>query len=314
MTESMHWTAADLPELSDKVFVVTGGNSGLGLETARELARKGGIVVIACRDAGKAATALSQIRASAPGASVTAMGLDLASLASVRAFAEEFRASYRRLDALCNNAGVMALPYRKTKDGFEMQFGTNHLGHFALTGRLLDVLCATPGARVVNVSSTMHRIGRIRFDDLQSERSYGKWRAYGQSKLANLLFTYELARRAEKAAVDLVSVAAHPGYAATNLQTAGPRMEGAALMERLSLLGNRLFAQTSAMGALPTLYAAAAPEVRGGDYFGPSGVGEMWGSPRKVRSSARSHDLEAAARLWQVSRDLSGVSFARLGD
>lgn len=314
MTESTRWSAAELPDLSGKVFVVTGGNSGLGLETARELARKGGHVVIACRDAERAATALSQIRATARGTSVEAMDLDLANLASVRAFAEGFRAGYRRLDALCNNAGVMALPYRKTKDGFEMQLGTNHLGHFALTGHLLDILGATPGARVVNVSSTMHRIGRMRFDDLQSERSYGKWRAYGQSKLANLLFTYELARRAEKAAVDLVSVAAHPGYAATNLQTAGPRMEGAALMERVSLLGNRLFAQTSAMGALPTLYAATAPEVRGGDYFGPSGVGEMWGSPKKVASSARSHDLESAVRLWQISRELTGIHFSGLGD
>jgi NAD(P)-dependent dehydrogenase (short-subunit alcohol dehydrogenase family) len=208
----------------------------------------------------------------------------------------------------------MALPYRKTKDGFEMQFGTNHLGHFALTGRLFDLLCATPGARVVTVSSTMHRAGRIRFDDLQGERSYGRWRAYGQSKLANLVFSYELARRAEKAALDLVSVAAHPGYAATNLQTAGPRMDGSALMERLSLFGTRLFAQTSAMGALPTLYAAAAPEVQGGDYFGPDGLGEMWGNPKKVRSNARSHDLEDAARLWQVSQELTAVAFPRLGD
>jgi len=230
----------------------------------------------------------------------------------VRGFAEAFRTQQRRLDALCNNAGVMALPYRRTADGFEMQFGTNHLGHFALTGRLLDVLSATPGARVVNVSSTMHRIGWIRFDDLQSERSYGRWRAYGQSKLANLLFAYELARRAQKAGVPLVSVAAYPGYAATNLQTAGPRMEGAAWMERFSLLGNRLFAQSSAMGALPTPYGATAPEVRGGDYFGPSGLGEMGGSPKKVRSSARSHDREAAARLWQVSRELTGVAFPGL--
>ncbi|HBZ69309.1 MAG TPA: short-chain dehydrogenase [Deltaproteobacteria bacterium] len=314
MSESVHWSAADLPDLAGKVFVVTGGNSGLGLETARELARKGGHVVIACRDAAKAAAALSQIRASAPAASCEALELDLASLASVRAFAEAFGGRYRRLDALCNNAGVMALPYRRTKDGFEMQFGTNHLGHFALTGRLLDVLCATPGARVVNVSSTMHRMGRIRFDDLQSERSYGRWRAYGQSKLANLLFTYELARRAEKAGLGLVSAAAHPGYAATNLQTAGPRMKGSAWMERLWLLGNRLFAQTPAMGALPILYAAAAPGVRGGDYFGPSRVGEMWGSPKKVRSSSRSYDLEAAVHLWQVSQDLTGVDFARLGE
>jgi NAD(P)-dependent dehydrogenase (short-subunit alcohol dehydrogenase family) len=312
MTQGARWTAADLPDLSGKVFVVTGGNSGLGMETARELARKGGQVIIACRDAGKAARALMQIGADAAGAKVEAMDLDLANLASVRAFAEAFRARHHRLDALCNNAGVMTLPYRKTKDGLEMQLGTNHLGHFALTGRLLDVLCATRGARVVTVSSTMHRIGRIHFDDLQSERSYGKWRAYGQSKLANLLFTYELARRVEKAGVDLTSVAAHPGYAATNLQTAGPRMEGAAWMERFSLLGNWLFAQTAAMGALPTLYAAAAPEVRGGDYFGPSGPGEMWGSPKKVRSSARSYDLETAARLWQVSRDLTRVSFPGL--
>jgi len=314
MTQPGPWTAADLPDLTGKVFVVTGGNSGLGLETARELARKGGHVVIACRDASRAATALSEIRATIRSASIEAMDLDLASLASVRAFAERFHASQRRLDALCNNAGVMALPYRKTSDGFEMQFGTNHLGHFALTGRLFDVLCATPGARVVTVSSTMHRAGRIRFDDLQGERRYGRWRAYGQSKLANLLFTYELARRAGKAGLELVSVAAHPGYAATNLQTAGPRMEGSAMMERLSLLGNRLFAQTSALGALPTLYAATAPGVRGGDYFGPDGLGEMRGHPKKVRSSARSHDLEAAARLWQVSRELTAVDFARLGD
>jgi len=312
--QGARWTAADLPELSGKVFVVTGGNSGLGLEAARELTRKGGQVVIACRDAAKAATALMQIRVDVAGAAVEAMDLDLASLASVRAFAEAFRARHHRLDALCNNAGVMALPYRKTKDGFEMQLGTNHLGHFALTGRLLDVLCATPGARVVNVSSTAHRFGRIRFDDLQSEQSYARWRAYGQSKLANLLFTYELARRAEKAGVDLASVAAHPGYAATNLQTAGPRMEGAVLMERLSLLGNRLFAQSAAMGALPTLYAAAAPGVRGGDYFGPSSLGEMWGSPKKVRSSARSYDLGTAGRLWQVSRDLTSVGFPGLGE
>jgi len=314
MTQGTHWTAADLPDLSGKVFVVTGGNSGLGLETARELSRKSAHVVIACRDAAKAATALSEIRAGARGASIEAVNLDLASLASVRAFAEAFCANHHRLDALCNNAGVMALPYRKTADGFEMQFGTNHLGHFALTGFLLDVLCATPGARVVNVSSSAHRFGRIRFDDLQSERSYGRWRAYGQSKLANLLFTYELARRVEKAGVALLSVAAHPGYAATNLQTAGPRMEGAAWMERLSLLGNRLFAQSAGMGALPTLYAATAPDVRGGDYFGPDGVGEMWGSPTRVRSSARAQDRESAARLWQVSRDLTGVRFPRLGD
>jgi NAD(P)-dependent dehydrogenase (short-subunit alcohol dehydrogenase family) len=308
MTEETRWPKADLPDLSGKVFVVTGANSGLGLETARALAARGGRVVIACRDSTKAATAVALIRASAQKAAVEAMDLDLASLSSIRTFAEDFQASYPRLDALCNNAGVMALPHRKTKDGFEMQFGTNHLGHFALTGRLFDLLCATPGARVVSVSSTMHRAGRIRFDDLQSERSYGKWSAYGQSKLANLLFTYELARRAEKAGVDVVAAAAHPGYAATNLQPKGG-LEGAFFS-----LGNLLFGQAAAMGALPTLCAATAPGVRGGDYFGPSGFGEMWGSPKKVASSSRSHDVAAAARLWQVSRELTGVSFHRLGD
>jgi len=314
MPEQTDWTALDLPDLSGKVYLVTGGNSGLGLETARALARKGGQVLIACRDAERAEGALAEIRTSTPGAQVEAMGLDLASLASVRAFADAFRSRFGQLDALCNNAGVMALPRRETADAFEMQLGTNHLGHFALTGRLLDVLLATPGARVVNVSSSMHRVGRIRFDDLHGQRHYGKWSAYGQSKLANLLFTYELARRAEKAGVDLTVAAAHPGYAATNLQSAGPRMEGARLMERITLLGNRIFAQSAAEGALPTLYAAAAAGVRGGDYYGPSGLGEMWGSPRKVGSSARSHDLAAAERLWQVSRELTGVGFPGLGD
>jgi len=312
MPKNAKWTAADLPELSGRVFVVTGGNSGLGLETARELARKGGHVVIACRNATQAQAALENIRTSAPRASVESMSLDLADLASVRAFAAALRERHGRLDALCNNAGVMALPYRRTADGFEMQLGTNHLGHFALTGLLLETLLATPGARVVSVSSGAHRIGRIRFDDLQSERRYSKWQAYGQSKLANLLFTYELARRAEKAGVDLTALAAHPGYAATNLQAAGPRMQGSVLGERFVALGNRLFAQPAAMGALPTLYAAAAPEVRSGEYYGAGGPGELWGHPKRVGSSRRSRDLEVAARLWQVSEDLTGVRFKAL--
>ncbi len=312
MPKNAKWTAADLPELSGRVFVVTGGNSGLGLETSRELARKGGHVVIACRNATQARTALENIRTSAPRASVESMSLDLADLASVRAFAAALRERHGRLDALCNNAGVMALPYRRTADGFEMQLGTNHLGHFALTGLLLETLLATPGARVVSVSSGAHRIGRIRFDDLQSERRYSKWQAYGQSKLANLLFTYELARRAEKAGVDLTALAAHPGYAATNLQAAGPRMQGSVLGERFVALGNRLFAQPAAMGALPTLYAAAAEEVRSGEYYGAGGPGELWGHPKRVGSSRRSRDLEVAARLWQVSEDLTGVRFKAL--
>jgi NAD(P)-dependent dehydrogenase (short-subunit alcohol dehydrogenase family) len=305
----MGWTADDLPDLTGRHYVVTGANSGLGFETARALARRGGEVVLACRDTGKAGTALDCIKSESPGARVEARELDLASLDSVRAFAGAWPAG-RPIHALVNNAGVMALPLRRTADGFEMQLGTNHLGHFALTGRLLPHLLATPGARIVNVSSTMHKIGRMRWDDLQGRERYGKWQAYGQSKLANLLFTYELERRLQAAGRDAIAVAAHPGYAATNLQTAGPRMEGSTLLERISLLGNRLFSQTAEMGALPTLYAAGAPDVRGGEYFGPDRMFETWGHPKRVRSNARSHDRADQERLWRVSEQLTGVGFA----
>jgi len=193
-----------------------------------------------------------------------------------------------------------------------MQLGTNHLGHFALTGLLLERLLASGGARVVNVSSTAHRMGKMRFDDLQWERGYRKWAAYGQSKLANLLFTYELQRRLAAINADLITVACHPGYAATNLQAAGPRLQGSSLLESLAALSNRLFAQSAAMGALPTLYAATAADVNGGDYIGPDGLAETWGYPKKVRSSARSHDTGAAARLWDISEALTGVKYDRL--
>jgi NAD(P)-dependent dehydrogenase (short-subunit alcohol dehydrogenase family) len=242
-------------------------------------------------------------------ATVEAMELDLASLASVRSFAEKFLASHAALHALCNNAGVMALPRRGTDDGFEMQFGTNHLGHFALTGLLLPRLLATPGARVVTTSSTMHKIGRMNFDDLQSEKRYSKWGAYGQSKLANLLFAYELQRRLVARGADAISVACHPGYSATNLQFAGPRMEGSDFMERASAFANRLFAQTAEMGALTTVRAATAPDVAGGDYYGPAHTFETKGPPQKVSSNARSHDAAAARRLWEISTELTGVGF-----
>ncbi len=307
------WTAESMPDLSGKVIVVTGGNSGIGFAASRQLAAKGAQVVLACRDAKKAESAAAAIRTEAPGATVKVMALDLASLQSVRAFATAFEQAHDRLDVLCNNAGVMALPYRKTADGFEMQFGTNHLGHFALTGLLCGRLRATPGARVVTVSSTAHRVGRIRFDDLNWESGYRKWLAYGQSKLANLLFAYELQRRIDAAGAPFISAACHPGYAATNLQAAGPRMEGSSFMESMTGLGNRLFAQSAAMGALPTLYAATAPDVRGGDYIGPDGLGETWGYPKKVSSNARSQDRDVAARLWRRSEELTGVRFAALG-
>lgn len=312
MSDDVRWTSADIPDQSGRVAIVTGANSGLGSESALALAAKGAHVVLACRDAAKAQVALQAIRAANPAASVEAMALDLASLASVRAFAAAFVAKHERLDLLCNNAGVMAIPHRRTADGFEMQLGTNHLGHFTLTGLLLPRLLDTPGARVVSVSSSAHRPGKMHWDDLQLEHRYRKWRAYAQSKLANLLFAFELDRRLRKAGASVISVAAHPGYAATNLQSVGARMEGSRALERLFEVANRLIAQSAAMGALPTLYVATAPEVQGGDYFGPASLGEMRGHPRKVGSSARSRNLADAARLWELSEVLTDVRFAAL--
>jgi NAD(P)-dependent dehydrogenase (short-subunit alcohol dehydrogenase family) len=312
MPDKEKWTADDIPDLSAKTIVVTGGNSGIGYEAALEFARKRAEVILACRDLGKARTAAARISASSPGAKVEVMELDLANLASVRGFSDAFHLEHPALHVLCNNAGVMAIPYRLTVDGFEMQFGTNHLGHFALTGLLLDRLLATEGARVVNVASGAHRMGKIRFDDLQWHNGYRKWMAYGQSKLANLLFTFELQRRADKAGAKLLSVASHPGYAATNLQAAGPRMQGSSMLESLFSVSNSLLAQSAAMGALPTEYAATASDVNGGDYIGPDGVGEMWGHPVKVGCSAAARDTAAATRLWEVSEQLTGVRYTLL--
>ena len=312
MPDTAPWTTEQIPDLRGKTAIVTGANSGLGFETAFELARKGAQVVLACRDLEKAAATAAAIHAAHPQAAVESLQLDLADLASLRAFAEKFLASHRELHLLCNNAGVMALPLRRTVDGFEMQFGTNHLGHFALTGLLLERLMQTPGARIVTTSSTAHKIGHMNFDDLQSEQSYSRVRAYGQSKLANLLFTYELQRRLAARGADTISLASHPGYAATNLQLAGPRMTGSSWMERTTQWANGVFAQSAAMGALPTLYAAASPDARGGDYIGPSDYFESWGHPKKVESNGRSHDAETAHRLWEVSESLTGVRFDAL--
>jgi NAD(P)-dependent dehydrogenase (short-subunit alcohol dehydrogenase family) len=309
----MPWTADDMPSQAGKTIVVTGANSGIGYEAALCLAAKGAHVVMGCRDPVKGRRAAEAIKTAHPSAALTVMALDLADLASIRRFAETVRASHLALHALCNNAGVMAIPYRTTVDGFEMQLGTNHLGHFALTGLLLDRLLAPPGARVVTVSSNAHKFGAMRWDDLQWTRGYRKWFAYSQSKLANLLFAYELQRRLAAASAALVSVACHPGYAATNLQAAGPRMQGSSMGEAVMELGNRLFAQSAAMGALPTLHAATAPTVRGGDYIGPDGFGQQWGHPATVQSNARSHDGEAQRRLWDLSEQLTGVRYEALG-
>ena len=306
------WTANDMPDLSGRTAVVTGGNSGTGYEAALALAAGRARVVLACRDAVRGAAAAAAIAKAHPDADVEAAALDLASLDSVRRFAREFDGRHARLDLLCNNAGVMALPYARTRDGFEMQFGTNHLGHFALTGLLLAKLLATAGSRVVTVSSTAHKAGRMRFDDLSSERSYGRWSAYAQSKLANLLFAFELQRRLAARGAETISVACHPGYAATNLQSAAARIEGSAFMESVWNAANRIFAQSTAMGALPTLYAATAPDVRGGDYIGPDTFLESWGHPRKVEPRASARDAAAAARLWEASETMTGVRYESL--
>ena len=309
MSDKKPWTADEIPDLSGKTIVVTGANSGIGLEAAREFARKHADVILACRDLGKARTAAADITASAPGAKVDVMELDLSNLASVRGFSDAFHLQRQTLHVLCNNAGVMAIPYRQTADGFEMQFGTNHLGHFALTGLLLDRLLATDGARVVNVASGAHRMGKIRFDDLQWKNGYRKWMAYGQSKLANLLFTLELQRKVDAAGKKLLAVACHPGYAATNLQAAGPRMSGSSMLESVFSVANSVLAQTAAMGALPTEYAAVAPDVHGGDYIGPDGMAELWGNPVRVGRSAAAQDSAVASRLWEVSEQLTNMHY-----
>ncbi len=297
---SSHWTENDIPDQTGRVIIVTGANSGIGWDTARALAQKGATVIMACRNLEKARPAAEQIKALNPTGKAIVMPLDLADLDSVRSFATAFRSAYNRLDVLINNAGVMNTPYGKTAQGFEQQFGTNHLGHFALTGLLLDLLDATPGARIVTVSSMVHRFGPINFDNLNGEQRYSPNGAYWQSKLANLLFTYELQRRLSAAGQKTLSVAAHPGWTATNLQQHSGYYQ----------ILNPLLAQKTAMGALPTLYAATAPDVRGGEYFGPGGLFEMRGYPRKVSSSARSHDEASAQRLWAISEDLTHVKYA----
>jgi NAD(P)-dependent dehydrogenase (short-subunit alcohol dehydrogenase family) len=303
------WRATDIPSQRGRVAVVTGANSGIGLVTSRELARAGATVVLGCRDAGRGAAAVDRIRADVPDAAVDLQPLDLASLHAIADFAGRVTSSYDGIDLLVNNAGVMAIPRATTADGFEMQFGTNHLGHFALTLRLLDAMRDRPGSRVVTVSSTAHKTGRIDFDDLMSERSYRKWLAYGQSKLANLLFAYELQRRLAASGAETISVAAHPGYAATNLQSVGPRKSGNKVMGLLMSFGNRIFAQSDEDGALPSLYAATSPDAHGGEYYGPSGFQESRGAPKRVDSTARSKDTETAAQLWQVSEQLTGLRF-----
>ena len=297
---SSKWTAADMPDRSGRIAIVTGANSGLGYDTAAALAAKGAHVVLAVRNLEKGNEAADRIKKASPNAVVAVQELDLTSLDSVRKAADELRAAHPRIDLLINNAGVMYVPTRETtKDGFEMQFGTNHLGHFAITGLLLDRVLAVGGSRVVTVSSIGHRSGRIRFDDLQWTRGYSRMGAYGQSKLANLLFTYELQRRLT--GTNTIAVAAHPGASRTELARNTPP----SIRVITGLF--ELISQDAAMGALPTLRAATDPGVLGGQYFGPGGFAEQRGYPKVVASNARSHDVELQQRLWAVSEELTGV-------
>jgi NAD(P)-dependent dehydrogenase (short-subunit alcohol dehydrogenase family) len=292
------WTASDIPDHSGRLAVVTGGNSGIGFVTARDLAGAGATVIIAARDVGKGEAAGRLIT----GGNVEVRRLDLADLASVRSFAAEFEGP---LHLLINNAGIMAPPRRLTVDGFESQFGTNHLGHFALTGLLLPRLLAADRPRVATVSSGAHRIGTIKFDDLQREHGYQSWLAYGQSKLANLMFCFELQKRALAAGTDLLSMAAHPGYARTNLQFAAPPWYEQLIMR----VTNPVLGQSADMGALPTLYAATAPAVPGGSFIGPDGFMEQRGYPHIVTAAGKAYDEAAWARLWAASEELTGVTY-----
>ncbi|MCQ8827516.1 oxidoreductase [Streptomyces malaysiensis] len=305
------WTASDIPDQTGRTAIVTGANSGLGLITARELARRGAQVVLACRSETRGAEAAERIQAQAPGAYVRVAPLDLADLTSVRAFAAGHKGD--RLDLLINNAGVMALPHGRTVDGFETQFGVNHLGHFALTGLLLPkLLAAGPGARVVTVSSFMHLLGTVDPRDLNMERKYRRWAAYARSKSANLLFTHELSHRLRTAGAHLVAAAAHPGYAATNLMSVAPKMEGRRAKQRFMEIGNRYFAQSPEQGALPTLYAATGPDVRQDDFFGPPLQGLWHGSPGRSARAKWTLSDTAGRGLWAASERLTGVRYEAL--
>lgn len=302
MKSKTKWTHNDIADQAGKTVLITGSNSGTGFETAKEFAAKNGTVIIAVRNLEKGNAAAAKIKEDFPKADVKVMKLDLSSLKSVKKFAANFIAEHDRLDILINNAGVMVPPYSKTEDGFELQFGTNHLGHFALTGLLLDLLLKTRNSRIVTMSSMAHKSGKINFDDLQREKKYNKMEAYGQSKVANLFFTYELQRKLEAIGSKTIAVAAHPGWSATNLGRHNKFFDIVA----------PIFGQSALQGAWPLLYAATSSDVNGGDYFGPAGFMEIKGHPKKVESNAYSQNLKVAEQLWEKSVELTGVTFEAL--
>lgn len=306
---STKWTLTDMPDFTGKIIIVTGANSGVGFEASKAFARKGATVILACRSMDKAQLALKQLQTEIPNASAEVIQLDLSSLASVRQFAEAFQAKYQQLDVLVNNAGIMMVPYGKTEDGFERQLGTNHMGHFALTGLLIDLLRNAPQSRVVSLSSGAHTTGKMDFGNLMFEdgKDYTPMASYARSKLANLLFTYELQRRLAAAGTDCIAVAAHPGMSKTNL--ASHSGDGGLVFKVLIPILMRVMGQEAANGALPTIRAAVGRDVSGGDYYGPGGFMELRGNPVMVKSSADAHSEADAKQLWQVSEALTGVQY-----
>ena len=309
---SVRWSSANIPDQTGRTVLVTGGNSGLGFHTCRLLAARGARVLLASRSPQRGRQARTEILRGLPDAQLETIDLDLADLASVRRCVENLRTDLDHLDILVNNAGVMAIPRQETVQGFERQFGVNHLGHFALTGALLPLLLETPGSRIVNVSSMAHRSGRMNFSDLHGQRKYSPFGAYAQSKLANLLFTLELQRRLGSIGAVTICLSAHPGFAATNLQYAAAREKGSRFELLVMRILNALLSQSAEQGALPQLYAAAATDVRGGDYIGPDGWMQMRGLPKKHQAKETAYDQEAAQELWRRSVEMTGEPFDQL--
>lgn len=305
----MKWTANHIPDLTGKIIIITGANSGLGYESSLALARKGATVIMACRSRNKAEQARDEVLKQVPQATLVLMDLDLASIDSIKSFAASFDATYDRLDILLNNAGLMAIPEQRTKDGFEMQLGVNHFGHFALTGLLFPKLIQTEGSRIVNVSSMAHTMGSFDFNDLNWEQDYSKWPAYGRSKLANLLFTHELVRRIEAHGLAVKVLSAHPGWAATQLQGKGPQQEGSRVMGFMMRVANSLIAQGQDMGALPQLFAATAPDVEQGGFYGPDGFQAMRGYPELQQPQEGKVKPDEAKTLFDRSEELTGITF-----
>ncbi|GCE10830.1 oxidoreductase [Tengunoibacter tsumagoiensis] len=306
------WTTAYMPDLTGRVALITGANSGLGLETARALAAHGAHVILTSRSVDKGQRAMQRLQAQFPLAKLEYRQLDLASQRGIREFAREFQQEHSRLDLLFNNAGVMAIPRSETVDGFETQFGTNHLGHFALTGLLLPTLLETPNSRIITTSSMARRFGELNFDDLQRKHAYSRWEAYGQSKKANLLFAFELQRRLKSIGSSTLSVAAHPGFANTNLQSVSATTSNSRFEVLMYKYLNPSVAQSAAMGALPQLFAATSSMIFGGELVGPGGFLGMRGYPKVEARSQREYNASVARRLWDISTELTGVDVAAL--